>query len=43
MNNVITLKHYEIFKGIIESTDLSQLHETPIIHQPYQSVTLNVS
>jgi hypothetical protein len=43
VNNMNTLKHYEMFQGIIESTDLPQLHETPITRQPYQSVTFNVS
>jgi len=38
-----TIKHYKMFQGIIESTDLPQLHETPITRQPYQSVTFNVS
>ena len=43
VNNMDTLKYYEMFKGIIESRDLPQLHETPITRQPYQSVTFNVS
>jgi len=43
VNNTNTLKRYEMFQGIIDSTDLPQLHETPITRQPYQSVTFNVT